>query len=62
MSKALGHTPKSGAKATGDSRKSAAQNTSVGSGSRPGAAKVHIETTAPTDHHHIRKPPSGYLK
>jgi hypothetical protein len=41
------------------------QNTAVGSGSRPGAAAVHIETSAPANPHTLnREPsqPSGWLK
>ena len=39
------------------------QNTAVGSGSRPGAASVHIPTSAPSDAHTLgREPQSGYLK
>ena len=41
---------------------SATQGTSVGSGSRPGAAKMPIETSAPPDAHKIRPPPDGWLK
>lgn len=42
---------------------SASQNTSVGSGSRPGAAKIGIESSAPTDARTMdRNPPSGWLK
>lgn len=37
-------------------------NTSVGSGSRPGNAKMAIATSSPTDAYHLdRDPPKGYL-
>jgi hypothetical protein len=62
MAGALGTSPKGGAKA-GDSRKSATQNTSVGSGSRPGKVSKPIETTAPSNPHTLdRNPPKDWLK
>lgn len=62
MAGALGTNPK-GSEGKGDTRSSAAQNTKVGSGSRPGAAKVSIETTAPANCHTMdRNPPAGWLK
>lgn len=41
---------------------SAAQNTSVGSGSRPTASSVKIPTSAPDDPQTLGRAPSGYLK
>ena len=62
MAGALGTKP-AGSMGTGDTRSSKAQNTAVGSGSRPGAASVPIATTAPSDQRTMdRKPPAGYLK
>jgi hypothetical protein len=48
MAGALGTKPKGG-DGKGDSRTSRTQDTSVGSGSKPGAASVPIETTAPAN-------------
>jgi hypothetical protein len=50
MAGALGTKP-SGGDGKGDTRKSATQGTKVGSGSKPGAASVAIETTAPSNPH-----------
>lgn len=62
MAGALGTKPKGG-EGAGDTRSSRAQDTKVGSGSRPGAASVAIETTAPENSHTMdRNPPSGWLK
>lgn len=41
---------------------SAAQKTSVGSGSRPTASKVKIETSAPKEPQGLSRKPSGSLK
>lgn len=41
---------------------SAAQNTSVGSGSRPTPSKVKIMTSAPSEPMTLGRAPSGYLK
>ena len=41
---------------------SAAQNTSVGSGSRPTPSKVKIATSAPTDPHGLGRMSPGALK
>jgi hypothetical protein len=41
---------------------SAPQNTSTGSGSRPGSYKMTIDTSAPSSPHEIRPPPPGALK
>ena len=61
MAGALGTPPKGSDK--GDMRKSAPQNTAVGSGSRPGAAKVPIMTSAPVNQHTMdRNPPKDWLK
>ena len=41
---------------------SAAQNTSVGSGSRPGMVKMKIDSSAPANPRMLdRDPPSGWL-
>ena len=62
MAGALGSNPADGIPA-GDTRTSAAQNTSVGSGSRPGPSKIKIETSTPKDHRMIHgEPPAGWLK
>lgn len=42
--------------------KSAPQNTSTGSGSRPGKAKHKIATSEPADKHGLGRKPSGALK
>ena len=61
MAGALGTPPKGSDK--GDMRSSAPQSTAVGSGSRPGAAKVPIMTSAPADQRTLdRDPPAGWLK
>jgi hypothetical protein len=58
---ALGSPVKGGVKAPPQS--SAPQNTAVGSGSRPGAVKMPIMTSAPANAHTMdRNPPAGYLK
>lgn len=41
---------------------SAAQNTSVGSGSRPTASSVKINTSAPSDPQTLGRAPAGALK
>lgn len=45
-----------------DSRKSAPQNTSVGSGSRPSTGKEPIATSAPKEPHTLGRAPEGWLK
>lgn len=45
-----------------DTRKSATQNTSVGSGSRPTASKMQIDTSAPSQPRELGRAPSGWLK
>ena len=45
-----------------ESGKSAAQNTMVGSGSRPTKSKMNIETSAPTNPHTLGRDPGGSLK
>jgi hypothetical protein len=61
MASALGTPVKGGTKAPPQS--SATQNTSVGSGSRPGTVKEPIETSAPSDARTMdRKPPADWLK
>lgn len=60
MAGALGTPVKGSVKAPAQT--SASQNTSVGSGSRPGAAKMPIESSAPADPRTLdRKPPAGAL-
>jgi hypothetical protein len=57
---ALGSPVKGTVKAPPQS--SASQNTAVGSGSRPGASKMKIESSAPADPHMLdRDPPAGWL-
>jgi hypothetical protein len=41
---------------------SAAQNTAVGSGSRPGGGKIGIDTSAPAEPHTLERAPKGWLK
>jgi len=41
---------------------SAPQNTAVGSGSRPMAGKVPIETSAPAEPHELDRAPPGWLR
>lgn len=48
--------------AKGDTRKSATQDTSVGSGSRPTPSKIKIETSAPMEPHTLGRAPADYLK
>lgn len=38
------------------------QNTSVGSGSRPTASKIKIDTSAPKEPRTLGRAPSGWLK
>jgi hypothetical protein len=46
-----------------DNRSSRTQSTSVGSGSKPGAASIKIESSAPMNERTMdRNPPSDYLK
>lgn len=45
-----------------DTRKSAPQNTSVGSGSRPTTSSMKIDTSAPAQPHELGRAPSGWLK
>ncbi len=60
MASALGSPTKGSVKAPTQS--SAQQNTSVGSGSRPGNVKMPIEDSAPADPHTLdRDPPRGWL-
>jgi hypothetical protein len=60
MTSALGTPVKGGVKAPPQS--SATQNTSVGSGSRPGSVKMPIESSAPMDARTLdRDPPRGWL-
>lgn len=43
--------------------KSAAQNTAVGSSSRPGMSSSHkIESSAPANEHEMGRAPAGWLK
>lgn len=60
MASALGTAVKGTVKAPPQS--SAMQNTSVGSGSRPGNVKMPIESSAPADPRMLdREPPPGWL-
>ena len=45
-----------------DTRSSAKQNTSVGSGSRPVPSKFKIPTSAPMQPHELDRAPKGWLK
>jgi hypothetical protein len=59
---ALGTKPPGG-QGKGDTRTSKGMDTKVGSGSRPGAASIAIETTAPSNTHTMdRNPPGDWLK
>ena len=61
MAPALG-TPTKGHGDKAPAQSSASQNTSLGSGSRPGNVKMHIEDSAPGDNHTLdRDPPQGWL-
>ncbi len=61
MAGALGSKPDGGM--SHESGSSKPQNTSVGSGSRPGAGSVPIKTSAPKDPRTMdRDPPAGWLK
>ena len=59
---ALG-TPSHGGYVHPEKQTSMTQNTSVGSGSRPGAAKVPIpDSKDGTDPHELSRAPAGWLK
>lgn len=64
---AFGNPTKGGTRPDGES--SMSQNTAVNpgmpaadKGNRPGAAKVMIETSAPSDPHTLGRAPSGWLR
>ena len=58
---ALGKAPKV-QQQPGDSRSSAAQNTAVGSGARPGAGKTETMVSSPSNKRTLdRDPPAGWL-
>ena len=60
MASALGSPVRGTVKAPPQS--SATQNTSVGSGSRPGSVRMPIESSAPADPRMLdRDPPRGWL-
>lgn len=63
MASALGQPTKGGiTKATGTSRP---QNTAVSKSeycSRPGAAEIKIDTSAPSDPHTLGRAPGGWLR
>lgn len=44
------------------SQSSKPQSTAVGSGARPNASKIAIDTSAPADAHTMGRSTSGYLK
>lgn len=60
MAGALGTKPQGGT--TAPAQSSASQNTSVGSGSRPGSVKMPIETSAPSNARTLGRAPSDWLK
>ena len=45
-----------------DMEKSATQNTSVGSGSRPTTSKIMIDTSAPSEPRTLSRAPAGWMK
>jgi nitrogenase subunit NifH len=46
----------------GNQKSSMPQNTATGSGSRPMASKVKIQTTEPKHDHTMERAPKGWLK
>lgn len=61
MASALG-TPSKGHGDKAPPQSSAAMNTAVGSGSRPGVTRMRIEDSAPGDNRTLdRNPPRGWL-